>query len=173
MHKAGSRMACRFRLLAAMLVSLSACEAASQTPTPFDLRQPIPLGMLSIAVMRTETVPNPPFAPISSLMAQPGEKVVAVFVRWKGLEDLDQADQRVFIETFLEDRLSIVDEDGETYPAFSAMPLDIYQMSPGGYSPHDWVAVFHVWVDSQRYTVLVANPQPEAGGFTVAAIPLQ
>lgn len=162
------------RVLTVVLAAatVGACEPESGQATLFALGQPLELGMFTIKARRMETVADPPPIPLGSLQAQPGEKVIAVFVHWAGLDGLEPMDRRVFIESFLEHRLTVVDEAGERAAAFHAMPADLYHGMPGQLSEQEWVVVFHVWVDSRDFTLLVVHPDPEPGGFEVAAIPL-
>ena len=79
----------------------------------------------------------------------------------------------MFLENFFTDRLAVVDSGGFEEPAFDAMPRPWYafHFSPGPL-PHDWAVIFHVWVDSGGYSLLIKHPSPEEGGFRVAAVTL-
>ncbi len=151
---------------------LEGCSPEPRPPTAFSLGDPLDLGMFTLKARRMETVSSPPPVPLGSLRAQPGEKVIVVFVRWDGLAGLDALDRRVFIESFLEHRLAVVDEAGERTPAFHAMSSDLYHGMPGAFPEQEWVVVFHVWIDSREFTLLVEHPDPDPAGFELAAIPL-
>jgi len=154
-------------------IGLCACGGERPPePTVFSLGSRIALPDFAIKVRRMETVARPPPNPLNSLRASPGEKVIAVFVHWEGLEDLEEWDAQTFIEAFIEGRFTVLDEAGERTPAFSAMPADLYHWMPTGFPQREWVAVFHVYEDSERFTLLVENPDPVPGGLAVAEIPL-
>ena len=154
-----------------LLCSAFGCAAQERTAS-FPLRQSIPLGPLNVSVDGWEEV-GQAHAPISSLRAPAGEKVIAVFVAWKGLDAYTESDRQVFAEKFLEGRLKLVDSDGFDYKSISAMPRDLYHFSGSSASiSRDWVVVFHVWVDSQGYTLRVSHPDSGEEAFDVAIVEL-
>jgi hypothetical protein len=161
-----------FVAAAALGTSWVACRPEPKPPTRFSLGDPLELGMFTLKARRMETVASPPPVPLGSLSAQPGEKVIAVFVRWDGLDGLTPMDRRIFVESFLQHRLAVVDEADERTPAFHAMSAGLYHGMPGGLPEREWVVVFHVWVDSREFTLLVEHPDPDPTGFELAAIPL-
>jgi hypothetical protein len=96
-------------------------------------------------------------------------------VRWRGLDEYAELDRRTFVEAFLTDQMTLVDSEGFEYKAVTAMPEDHYRMSPQMNpvnAPPNWVVVFWAWVDSDGYSLLIENPDPEPGEFRVAAIAL-
>ena len=162
--------------LAAALLALGftpiACNVASEPPTVFDPAQEIPLGELSLSVTGWETVPEK-HAPISVLRAAPGEKVIAVFVRWSGLATSSDLDRRLFLERYFESHAKVVDDAGFVCRAFDSMPRELYRFQPfSRHAPPDWVIVFHVWIDSQNHTLLLEHPDPAASGVRRAAVQL-
>lgn len=159
-------------LIATVASVLEGCSPEPSPPTLFSLGDSLDLGMFTLKARRMETVSNPPPVPLGSLHAQPGEKVIVLFVRWDGLAGLEALDRRVFIESFLEHRLAIVDEAGERVSAFHAMSTDLYHGMPGAFPEQEWVVVFHVWIDSREFTLLVEHPDPGPADFKLAAIPL-
>ena len=158
--------------VAAVSAASQACSPEPSPPTRFSTGDPLDLGMLTLKARRMETVSNPPPVPLGSLSAQPGEKAIAVFVRWDGLDGLEAFDRRVFVESFLEHRLAVVDEAGERTAAFNAMSADLYHGMPGAMPEQEWVVIFHVWIDSREFTLLVQHPDPGPSTFELAAVPL-
>jgi len=161
--------------LAAALLALQplACGLGGLSPTVFAPGQEIPLGELSLTVTGWEAVP-PGHAPISALRAAPGEKVIAVFVRWSGLPGRSDMERRVLLERFLERQARIVDDEGFQTTAFSAMARELYRLqAPVREAPSDWVVVFHVWIDSRNYKLLLAHPDPAQGGLRLAEVQLR
>lgn len=162
--------------IAWLLVGLLACGGASQ-PAAFPLGEPIPLGILELTVIRMEAVPSPPPVPLSILHAQPGDRVIVAYVEWDGLEGLAEQDRFYFVETFLEDRLTLVDAVGNEYRALSALTRPMYANSDprgmlGGTVPRDWVVVFHALEDERDFALLVEHPEPREGEPEVARVEL-
>lgn len=137
------------------------------------MRDPISLGLLTVTVAGTEKVAPGLRAPVSSLAPQPGNQVIAVFVNWSGLGAFERRDRKQFVETFLEDRLALVDAAGARYKARHVMPRWLYygHMASGSL-PHDWVVAFHVPEESHTFTLYVQNPDPQEGYPRLAAIGL-
>jgi len=121
--------------------------------------------------MRWEEVPQS-HAPVSSLDAPEGERAIAVFVYWRGLADYRLEDRRVFVESFLRGRSRVVDSEGYAYVATTAMAKSLYAYLPGAGPGQELVVIYHVWVESEGMTLLIEHPEPQEGGFRVAAIPL-
>ena len=156
-------------LLAAMALG---CGSGAERSATFTIKQEIPLGILSVTVMGWEEVPqiHPPF---HSLDAPSGEKAIAVFARWRGLDEYADLDQRQFVESFLQHRLKLIDSEGYEASAISALPKALYDSSEmRGLAPRDWVVIYHIWVDSQGYTVQVRHPDPGEEDFDVASVSL-
>jgi hypothetical protein len=156
-------------LLAALALG---CESGAERSATFAMKQEIPLGIIAVTIMDWEEV-GQIHPPLSSLDAPEGEKSVAVFVRWRGLDEYAEMDQRQFVESFLEHRLTLIDSEGYEAPGFHAMPKALYHSSKmRGFAPRDWAVIFHVWVDSQGYVLRVRHPDPGEEDFHVAVVPL-
>jgi hypothetical protein len=156
-------------VLAAMALG---CGSGAERSATFAIKQEIPLGIISVTVMGWEEVPqiHPPF---HSLDAPAGEKAIAVFARWRGLDEYAERDQGHFVESFLQHRLKIIDSEGYEASAINAMPRALYDsFEMRGLAPRDWVVIYHVWVDSQGYTLQVRHPDPGEEDFHVAVVPL-
>lgn len=153
-----------------LAIALAGC--ANERAVPFAQGEEIPLRVLSLRVADWETVP--PSLPYLSPQRPPeGEKAIAVFVRWEGLEDYSPLDRRIFVESFLGHRLTLSDSDGYAYEAITAMPRDLYYGSSHDLdAPPDWVAIFHVWIDSGGYSLRVRHPDPGSEDFDVAVVEL-
>lgn len=163
------------RFLALTLVlTVAGCAPGSPTVAPFSLREAIPLGILDLSVTRWDELQSTR-SPLGSLHPPEGEKPVVVFLRWDGLDEFAELDRRVFVEAFLEDRLTLVDSDGFEYETVNAMPEPLYRMSSAMNpmsAPRDWVAVFWAWVDSDGYSLRVEHPEPDPDGFDFAVVEL-
>jgi hypothetical protein len=156
-------------LLAALTLG---CESGAERSATFAMKQEIPLGIIAVTIMDWEEV-GQIHPPLGSLDAPEGEKSVAVFVRWRGLDEYAEMDQRQFVESFLEHRLTLIDSEGYEAPGFHAMPKALYHSSKvRGFAPRDWAVIFHVWVDSQEYVLRVRHPDPGEEDFHVAGVPL-
>lgn len=141
----------------------------------FAFHQPIPLGLITLAVTGWQDVPlNHP--PLSSLDAPPGEKAIAVFIRWEGLDDYSESDKNYFVDSFLPRRLTITDSDGYDASCRHAMPRYLYEASwplaTDNAAPREWVLICRVWVDCQGYRLKVKHPQPREANFDVAMVVL-
>ena len=151
------------------------CGATDERVAEFQLSQQVPLGILNLAVTGWEEVRRPR-VPLGSLTAADGEKPIAVFVRWNGLDGYSEFDRRVFAERFLDGRLRLVDDEGYQYETRNAMPRALYlgrvDLMSNTHAPRDWVVVFHVWVDSHAYTLRVEHPSPGEDDFSVARVSL-
>ena len=166
-HAPPMRGSARHALAGALLVS-AALGCGGGRSASFALRQAIPMGPISVTVDGWESV-GEARAPLSSLRAPAGEKAIAVFVRWDGLDSYAEPDRRIFAEAFLQDALRVLDSEGFGYEAISAMPRELYHFSGGGApAPRDWVVVFHVYVDSRDYTLRLSHPDPQEDAFDVA-----
>lgn len=134
--------------------------------------QEISCGPIRVSVNGWEEV-GESHAPLSSLRAASGEKAIAVFVGWNGLDPYSEPDRQVFAGEFLNRSLKLVDSDAFVYKAVASMPREIYRFSelPAS-APRDWVVIFHAYVDSSGYTLQVSHPDPGEEAFDVASIPL-
>jgi len=155
---------------------IAACGAGAPEATPFRMKERIPLGVVSLAVTRAQVVTIPP-TPLGSLSAVPGHKVIAVFVRLGGLDDLDGLkglERRLFAEKFLEGRTTLSDAAGERTKDGHAMPKGLYYGSGdmGGMRSPDYVVVFQVPEESRDFTLFVENPEPQEGQPQLAAVAL-
>ena len=149
------------------------CVPVAERSIDFALKEKIPLGIISVKINDWEDVPDL-HAPLGSLSAPAGEKAVAVFVRWSGLDGYREQDRQIFARAFLQRRLTLVDSEGFDYPASNAMTKELYHFS-GSYSsaPRDWVVIFNTWVDSHGYTLRIRHPDPGEEDFHVAVVQLE
>lgn len=161
-------------LIAAVVLGCGG-DGDTKSSTQFTLREEIPLGIINVSVTQWEEA-RETSSPLSSLRPPEGEKPIAVFVRWRGLDEFREFDRRTFVEALLSDRLTLVDSDGFEHAALTAMPKDLYQFTAqagsGKTAPPDWVVVFWVWVDSRDYELHVEHPNPGEGDFDVAVVDL-
>jgi hypothetical protein len=163
-----------WRAVAAAALTV-ACGGAQ--PAPFPRDEPIRLGPLELTVLELEPVPSPPPVPLSSLRAHPGARPLAVFVEWAGLDGMAESERSRFLESFLEEGVTLTDADGAEYRAMSALTRPMYSIGDtrgmiGGTVPHDWVVVFHVAEDAREFALLVENPEPDGGGPELARVDL-
>jgi hypothetical protein len=100
-------------LIAAVVLGCGG-DGDSESSEQFVLREEIPLGIISVSVTQWEEVRGSS-SPLQSLRPPEGEKPVAVFVRWRGLDEYGEFDRRSFVEAFLSHRLTLVDSDGFEY----------------------------------------------------------
>jgi hypothetical protein len=159
-------------LIAALLMG---CGSDRESSAQYALTEEIPLGIISVSVTQWEEV-HGTSSLFRSLRPPEGEKPVAVFVRWHGLDEYAEFDRRSFVDAFLSDRLTLVDSDSFEYAALTAMPKGFYQLSARAGSenaaPPDWVVVFWAWVDSRDYRLHIEHPDPGEGDFDVAVVEL-
>jgi hypothetical protein len=168
----GSASRARHAIAMALLLSAAPGCGGGARSASFPLHEVIPFGPISVAVDGWEAV-GEAHAPISWLRAPAGEKAIAVFVRWDGLEPYAEPDRQTFAKAFLRDALRVVDADGFGYQAISAMPRELYLFTGvGAPAPRDWVVVFHVYVDSRGYTLRLSHPDPDEEAFDVAIVQL-
>lgn len=104
--------------------------------------------------------------------AQAGEKLVAVFIYWRGLDDFDDVSRQAFIDSFLCNRLRIVDSEGYANRCMTAMPQNLFVGRPSRSLAREWVVVFRVWVDSEGLALQIEHPEPAENGFRVARVSL-
>jgi len=156
-----------------LLVLCAAFGCAQQARTAsFKLREKIPFGPIAVSVNGWEEV-GQTHAPLSSLRTLEGEKAIAVFVDWSGLDSYAEQDRQGFAEAFLRVSLKLVGSDGMEYKAVSAMTREIYNFSGQvSAAPRDWVVVFHVRADSRGYTLRLSHPDPGEESFDVAIVQL-
>lgn len=157
-------------LLGAALVLSAACsqEPPRQSATGDDIE----IGPYAFKVVRGRNAPNPP-PPISTFRSQPGKKGIVVFVDWKTLDgNMDVMRRLAFIESFLENQLSISDSEGKRTKVSGAMQARLMYMEDPGPNWRDWVVVFYVPEASRELTLMVENPEPREGQARVTAVPL-
>jgi len=161
------------RPLAGLVILCAALGCAVEGRTAsFKVREQISFDVISVSVRGWEPVGRT-HAPLSSLRAAEGEKVIAVFVDWSGLEPFKEPDRQQFAEKFLGGRLKLVDSEGRGYRSVSAMPRGVYDFSnEPAPMPRDWVVVFHVRSDSEGYTLRLSHPDARGKSFDVAVVPL-
>jgi hypothetical protein len=165
----GGRFAIRVRLSVACLLA-AACS--SEPPRQIAVGEDIEVGPYVFKVVRGRPAPNPP-PPISTFRSQPGKKGIVVFVDWKTLDgNMDVMRRLAFVESFLENQLSIADAEGKRTKVFGAMQARLMYMEDPGPNWRDWVVVFHVPDDSRDLTLMVENPEPRDGQARVTAVPL-
>lgn len=152
--------------------SVLAVGCTQESPRQIALGKDIEVGPYVFRVLRAQDGPNPP-PPISTFRSQPGKKGIVVFLDWKKLDDeMDMMRRLAFIESFLENQLSIEDSDGRRSEASGAMQARLMDMQDPGRDWRDWVAVFHVPEETRGLTLLVENPEPSHGQARVTAVPL-
>jgi len=158
-------------LCLALLCGALACGSLERTAL-FTLRQRIPLGPITVSVEGWEGV-GEVHAPLSSLRTPQGEKAIAVFAGWSGLDPFAEPDRQIFAERFLRDALVLVDSDGFGYKPVAAMSRRLYDASvPSSPAPRDYVVIFHVGAGSRGYTLRLSHPDQEEDAFDVAIVPL-
>jgi hypothetical protein len=159
----------RSLLLAATVLG---CGSGAERSATFATKQEIPLGIIRVAIAGWEEVPavHPPF---KSLDPPAGEKAIAVFARWRGLDEYYEPDQRHFVESFLQHRLKLFDSEGYEASAIVALPRALYDsFEMRSAAPRDWAVIYNVWVDSQGYYLQVEHPDPGEEDFHVAVVSL-
>jgi len=151
---------------------LLALACSTEPPLQSAPGDDIEVGPYVFKVVRGRHAPNPP-PPISTFRSQPGKKGIVVVVDWKTLDgNMDVMRRLAFIESFLENQLSIADSEGKRTKAFSAMQARLMYMEDPGPNWRDWVVVFHVPDDSRELTLMVENPEPREGQARLTAVPL-
>ena len=151
-----------------------ACTGDSKA-TPFSLGAPISIGPYEVIVSHMQWEVDSVIHSIG-----PEEIGMVVFVSWTGLESLDRNSQLTFIKNFNENRISLLDSAGNKYrPRYSAT-VDVYmwyqqsgrdlaQLQDLG-QPRDWVVWFTVPRESQNFTLIIKNPDPQEGQPRLAAV---
>ncbi len=156
-------------------IALTAMTMGCQNPTSrsssFALGEEIPLGLMQVTVNRIEQAAR--VAPLRSLDPPAGEKAIAVWVRWSGLQDFEETARQTFAETVLHHRLRIIDSAGLDYPAINALEPEFYHWTgrPGP-AGRTRIVIFWVGVDSEEFTLRIEHPDPGEGDFEVALVPL-
>lgn len=156
----------------------------------FKLNEPIRLGTTTLTVSRAEPVSFPvPFK---------GRRVVAIFIKWTGLEQggseiLSPTERGVFKSLFI--KFTLTDSSGRKYrsvpiPEYIYRYATLYQsITPTSQSsyeawmqqmqydsartPEEWVLLFEVSADEQKFTLHLKNPFPEKGQPRAIAVDLK
>jgi hypothetical protein len=151
---------------------LLAVACTTEAPREVALGDDIEVGPYTLSVLRARNAPDPP-PPLSTFRTRPGKKGIVVFVYWKRLGgDLDGQRRWLFIESFFEMQLSVVDAAGRRTEVSGVLPERLFHMEEPGPNWRDWVVVFHVRDESRGLTLLVENPEPRRGQVRVTAVPL-
>ena len=152
---------------------LLAVSCAQEPPRPAALGDDIEVGPYALTILRARHAPNPP-PPISTFRHQPGKKGIVVFVDWKRIgNEMDTMRRLAFIESFLDNQLSIADAEGHQTKAFDAMQARLMYMEDPGPNWRNWVVVFHVPDASSDLALLVENPEPrDDGQARLTSVPL-
>ena len=160
-------------LASGLLVAGCAGEPAME-PIEYSTGDRIALSKITVTVERTEHVrtTSTDSRRLQSNLAGPGERAIAVFVRWSGLEDLSQTERGFFIRSFLENRLSVVDDAGDRYQTVDVLEASQYLEQIGG-SGSTIVAVFHLHEDSRKLVLLIEHPDPPEGQSPLVAVSLE
>lgn len=151
---------------------LFACSCAQEPPRQAALGADIEVGPYVFRVLRARNAPNPA-PPLSTFRHQDGKKGIVVFVDWKKLDDdMDVMRRLAFIESFIDNNMSIADSDEKRTEVTDAMQARLMYMEDPGPNWRDWVIVFHVPDTSRELTLLVENPEPRDGQARLTAVPL-
>lgn len=149
-------------------------------PTPFRVREPIPLGDSKLIVESSEVT--------SSYLRKSGFTQVMVFLTLKGF-DISQKEPDIttiknVITLF---SLTLTDADGKKYQLTEIIPEGAYRAMVAGKAgdmqsamfymqrskpAEDWVAIFTVPSTSHGYTLLITNPRFRKDQPWLAAVPL-
>ena len=156
--------------IGALCLLAGAC--AREPPREVALGADIEVGPYVVRILRARSAPNPP-PPISTFRSQPGKKGIVVFVDWKKLDDDMEAMRRLtFIESFLENHMSIADSEDKRTELSGAMQARLMYMEDPGANWRDWVMVFHVPEASRALRLLIENPEPRDGQARLTAVRL-
>ena len=162
----------RALLVAIAAVSVLVASCAAEPPRQAPLGADIEIGPYVLRILRARQAPNPP-PPISSFRHQDGKKGIVVFLDWKKLDDdMDAMRRLAFVESFLENQLSIADAEDKRTEVTSAMQARLMYMEDPGSNWRDWVIVFHVPDASRELRLLIENPEPRDGQARVTAVSL-
>ena len=157
-------------LLCAVCVLAGSCS--QEPPRQTALGTDIEVGPYVFRVLRARSAPNPP-PPISTFRHQDGKKGIVVFLDWKKLDDDMEVLRRLaFIESFIENNISIADAEDKRTEVTGAMQVRLMYMEDPGPNWRDWVMVFHVPDTSRELRLLVENPEPRDGQARLTAVPL-
>jgi hypothetical protein len=153
--------------------SFLGCEnEEAERSVSFRTGEEIPLGIINVTVNRWENAYTR--APLRSLDPPPGEKAIAVWVRWSGLADHVEAARQSFAENYLQHSVRVVDSGGFDYATTSVLePATYHWTGPAAPGDRTRILIFWVWVDSEGYTVRLEHPDPGDEGFDVALVPFQ
>ncbi len=152
---------------------LAVACAPEAEPTEFSPGEEIPLGMISIRVIKLE-VAREGGAELNLLRTEPEDLAYVLHVRWTGGEKIpSQRDRSRYVEMVLRDRIEIFDSDGDRYVAVGAVPRGQYLSRM--YSQvltQDWVVIFDVPEVATGLGARIENPDPTGAAYRVAVIPL-
>ena len=157
-------------VLAASLFQVS-CSEPEPKPLTYSPGDSISLGLVTIKVTRAERMQelHPFFSGSRSVPER--EKAIAVHVTWSGLKI--SGNSNMIMNTLLEDRLSIVDDAGDQYPADEALTRsEFIRQLPTGGSSRSSVVVFYVHEESHDLMLMIEHPDPRDGSSRLLAVPL-
>ena len=174
-------LAFRVAVCTLLLTMLLSC---SPQPTPFAIRQAIPLGFLTVTVSGTDSVAGNYFDPAGSRHSAAGMKSYAVFLDIATAEPEQVKLPRIIL--FLAG-VRLVDSDGNRYRAAAPMPAEQYNLlksaraggdwtrfdQQGKTVPRQWVVLFLVPETSHGLTLLLPNPRPTDDQPRLAAVQLR
>ena len=160
------------RVIAFTVFCAFAGSCAPEPPQQVALGADIEVGPYVFRILRARSAANQP-PPISTFRQQPGKKGIVVFVDWKKLDnDMDVMRRLAFIESFLENYVSIADSEDHRTELSGAMQTRLMAMEDPGPNWRDWVIVFHVPDASRELRLLIENPEPREGQARLTAVPL-
>lgn len=162
------------RLSLAMLATslfLASCSEPEPELIEYSVGDSISLGLFTIEVTRAQRMPelHPLFS--GSWSVPEGEKAIAVHVNWSELKI--SGPSNMIMNTLLKDRLFIVDDVGDQYPADEALTRSEFmrQLPVGGLSQTS-VLVFYVHEESHDLVLMIEHPDPPEGSSRLLAVPL-
>jgi hypothetical protein len=162
----------RALLIAIAALGVLACSCAAEPPREVALGTDVEIGPYALRILRARSAPNPP-PPISTFRHQPGKKGIVVFIDWRKLDDdMDAMRRLAFIDSFLENHVSIADAEDKRTELSGSMQTRLMYMEDPGPNWRDWVIVFHVPEASRELRLLIENPEPREGQARLTAVPL-
>ena len=167
-----ARVAVVASALSFAILFFMACTADPE-PTPFSLKSPIPIGPYEVTAKRVRRAVDG-----FTHKVGPGEKGIAVYLSWTGLDAFDRASRYHFIESFNQNRMRILDSLGNTWKPYGTYPVDFYEAPQrntglfGSARLRDWVVAFTVPKRARNFTLLIENPDPREGQPRLARVSL-